>query len=58
VPAFERDQARTASLVDSEQVGTSEPHRAAHGLIEVGQNPWPRVAFGDGAADHCAPDGM
>jgi hypothetical protein len=35
-----------------------KPHRVAHGLIEAGQNPRRRVAFGDGAADHGAPDGM
>jgi hypothetical protein len=35
-----------------------EPHCATHGLIEAGQNPRRRVAFGDGAADLSAPDGM
>ena len=35
-----------------------EPHCATHGLIEAGQNPRRRVAFGDGAADHSARDGM
>ena len=35
-----------------------EPHCATHGLVEAGQNPRRRVAFGDGAADHSASDGM
>jgi PAS domain-containing protein len=56
-PRARSDCGPRASLIANRAV-LREPHRAAHGLIEAGQNPRQRVAFGDGAADHSAPDGM
>jgi len=40
-----------APLVSNRPV-LREPHRAAHSLIEIDQNPLRRVTLGDGAADH------